>query len=97
MSRNITNTRARGICAAASRLARRVFGSRPAGPARLRRANDDVLELFDFLQDAAFEDFEVVLRQVGDRRAVLRRVDVDADVVRFGAEGGRRRLRMAPC
>ena len=88
MSRNSTNTRARGFCAAWRATRRRVFGSMrvSCGPAAL---DDDALELLDFLGSPALEDLEVVLREVGDRRAVLRRIDVDADVVRLGAEGRR--------
>ena len=75
------------------RLAPLVDGVRLA-PQVLRdaAANHHPLELLDFLEDAAFEHVEVGLREIGDRRTVFRGKDVDADVVRLGAEG-RRRLR----
>src|SRR5262249_59792380 len=53
---------------------------------RSRGTDDDVLELLDLLRRAVLEYFKVVGAQISDRRAVLRRIDVDADVVRFGAE-----------
>ena len=76
---------------ARARILRRLTAGLDAvrlGPHVLRHvaANDDVLELFDLLGRAGFDDFEVVLRQIADRRAVFRRKHVDADVVRFGAE-----------
>ena len=80
--------RARGVCAP-SRASRGRCSARGACPAA-RRANDDVLELLDFLGHAVLEDLEVGLREIGDRRAVFRGKDVDADVVRLGAEGRRR-------
>ncbi len=67
-----------------------MLGSGRPGCARAA-GNDDALELFDLLQDAVFGDFEVLQTQVGDRGAVERRVDVDADVVGLGAERGNRR------
>ena len=46
-----------------------------------------MLELFDFLGSPVVEDFEVALREVGNRRLVTRRgVDVDPHVVRLGPE-----------
>src|SRR5262249_28843422 len=56
-------------------------------------ANDHVLELLDLLRRAALEDLEVTLREVRDRRAILRGIDVHADVVRLGAERWLRGLR----
>ena len=62
------------------------------GVLRSGGADDDVLELLDALRDAAFEDLEVGLGEIRDRRAILhRRRDVDADVVGLGAEGRLRR------
>ena len=71
MSRKITNTRARGFSSIA-RDSRTVFGSMrvSCGP---MRADDDVLELLDLLRRAAFEDLEVRLREIGDRRVVFGR------------------------
>ena len=57
-------------------------------------ANQHPLELFDFLRSPALQDFEIRLGEIGDRNIVFRRrIGVDADVVRFGAKGGRRCLR----
>ena len=47
-----------------------VFGSRRTSCGPLPRITH-ALELLDLLRRAAFEDLEVVLREVGDRRAVL--------------------------
>ena len=45
------------------------------------------LELLDLLRRAALDDLEILLTEVGHRRAVLvGGIDVDADVVRLGAE-----------
>ena len=70
------------------------FGDRVRLDARLLRsgrADDDALELFDPLRLPALEDLEIVLRQVGDRCAVLRGEDVDAHVVRLRPKRGRLR------
>ena len=64
-----------------------VFGSgRPGCPAP--PLDDDPLELLDLLQHAVFRHLEILEAQVRRRRAVDRGVDVYADVVGFGAEGG---------
>jgi hypothetical protein len=49
--------------------------------------NDDVLELLDSLWNLVLDYFEVGRGEVGDGRAVARRVHIHADVVGFGAEG----------
>jgi hypothetical protein len=56
---------------------------------RAHGLDDNAFELLDFLRSPALEDLEVRLRQVGDRRFVLRRVGVDPDVIGLGAEGRR--------
>ena len=46
-----------------------------------------MLELLDFLGNLVLDHFEVGRGEIGDRRAVARRVHIHADVVGFGAEG----------
>ena len=71
MSRNSTKTPRARVLRHGARLGDRVRLAphvlRPAA------ADDDVLELFDLLRRAVLEDLEVVLREIGDRRVVLRR------------------------
>ena len=69
------------------RLAR--LGNRVRLATRVLRAgaaDDDVFELLDGLRRLVLEDLEILLTQVGDRRAVARGIDVDAHVVRGGTE-----------
>ena len=62
-----------------------------AGFLRAGGADHDVFELLDLLRDAVFDNLELLLAQIGNRRAIPRRVDVDAHVVGFGPEGRLRR------
>jgi hypothetical protein len=55
-------------------------------------ANDDALELLDGLGQPVVEDLEVVLNEIGDRRAISGGKHVDPDVVRLRAERGLRRV-----
>ena len=63
-----------------------------AGVLRAAAANHDLFELLDVLRNLVLEDLEVLAAKIGDRCAVARGIDVDANVVGFGAEGGARRL-----
>ena len=52
-----------------------------------RRADLDVLEGLDLLEDAVFEDVDLVDLEILDGLAIPRGVHVHAHVVRAGAEG----------
>jgi hypothetical protein len=57
-----------------------------------RTVNHDVLELLNLLGRPALEHVKIALREVSHRRSVLRREDVNVDVIGFSAKGRLRRL-----
>ena len=61
---------------------------------RLRAVDLDMAKEFDRLRPTVFDDLELLLRQIGDRLAiVISDDDIHADDVDAGAEGGRATLR----
>ena len=63
-----------------------------AGVLRASTTNHDVIELLDGLGNLVLENLEVLAAEIGDRCVVTSWIDVDPNVVGFGAEGGARRL-----
>ncbi len=55
--------------------------------------NQNAFELLEFLWLAVLEDVEVVTREIVHRRAALRRIRIDADVIGLGPERWELRLR----